>query len=159
MSVPFSSRLRGIPVALLVCASTACGGDAPEAEPDDAGLVPPPAAMPTSIIMEPAEGATLPAGDIRVVLGAENIMILPAGDTTANSGHHHLILNAPVPAVGAPIPPAGTEGYTHLGQAQTEYVYTGLPAGSYTLVAVLGDMVHQVLPQMSDTVHFTVTGP
>lgn len=157
MSLPISSPFRSIPLIVVFCATAACGGDTAELPPaEEVVSAPAESAQATAIIMEPTDGAVVPSGDVRVVLGAENIMILPAGDTTANSGHHHLVLNAAVPAAGEPIP-AGQEGYVHLGQAQTEHTFAGLPAGEYTLVAVIGDLAHRVLPQVSDTVRFTVS--
>jgi hypothetical protein len=156
MSLPFSSRLRAIPVAVLFCATAACSSDAPEPEAADPAVTAEATTMPTTMISMPAEGSSFPAGDVHVMMTAENIMIRPAGDTTANSGHHHLFLNTEVPAVGEVIP-AGQTGIIHLGMAQTEHMLTALPAGEYVLINVIGDMAHRVIPQVSDTVHFTVT--
>ncbi len=55
--------------------------------------------------------------------------------------------------------PAGTPGIVHLGQAQTEYTFSDLPPGEYSLVAVLGDFAHHVIPHAADTVRFRVAGP
>jgi hypothetical protein len=112
----------------------------------------------TVAITEPVDEAELPAGDVHVTLAAENIDIRPAGDTSPNSGHHHLLLNVAAPPEGEPIP-AGQEGFVHLGQAQTEYTFENLAPGEYTLVAVIGDLAHRVLPQVTDTVRFTVVAP
>ncbi|MEX1184760.1 MAG: DUF4399 domain-containing protein [Gemmatimonadota bacterium] len=105
-------------------------------------------------ILEPVDGAEITGSSVRVLLHAEHVTILPAGDTTPGSGHHHLLLNAAAPAEGEAIPVA--EGFVHLGQAQTEHTFTDLEPGEYTLVAVIGDLVHRVLPQEPDTVRFTV---
>jgi len=116
------------------------------------------AALPAVHITEPADGAELSGDSVRVMLHAENVVILPAGDTTPNSGHHHLLLNAELPATGEAIP-VEVDGVVHLGQAQTEYTFTDLEPGEYTLVAVMGDLVHRVLNQVTDTVRFTVVPP
>jgi hypothetical protein len=159
MSLPISSPFRSILPALVLCATAACSSDAPEAPPAEAeeeAAVAAESTMASALIMEPTDGAVLPSGPVRVVLSAENIAILPAGDTTANSGHHHLVLNATVPPTGEAIP-AGQEGYVHLGQAQTEHTFEALAPGDYTLIAVIGDLAHRVIPQASDTVRFTVS--
>jgi hypothetical protein len=153
------------PLAFVCAASLAlavygCGDQAPP-ETEPVVEIPEPAAMPavaTVRVTEPAEGAQLPAGPVRVVLEAENITIVAAGDTTPNTGHHHLLLNMAIPAEGEAIP-AGQEGIVHLGQAQTEYTFEGLQPGQYTLIAVIGDFAHRVLPQATDTVNFTVAAP
>jgi hypothetical protein len=133
-------------------------GSAAAVETPPATPAPAPAAMATARILEPAEGAELPAGPVRIVLAADNIQIVPAGDERPNSGHHHLFLNTPITAQGEPIP-AGVEGVVHLGQAQSEYTFENLPPGEYTLVAVIGDLVHRVIPQATDTVRFRVRAP
>jgi hypothetical protein len=112
----------------------------------------------TATILEPADGAELATGEVRVVLGADHIEIVPAGDTSPNSGHHHLLLNTAIPPEGEAIP-ADQAGFVHLGQAQTEYTFDGLAPGDYTLIAVIGDFAHRVFPQATDTVRFTVLSP
>lgn len=153
--IPLTAVFCLTAVALLVAGCGEAADPAPEAAVEGAAPVAETATQPTVNILEPADGAELPAGDVRVVLGAENISIMPAGDTSPNSGHHHLLLNMPVPAEGEPVP-AGEAGFVHLGQAQTEYSFEGLVPGDYTLTAVIGDFAHRVIPQATDTVRFTV---
>lgn len=115
-----------------------------------------PGAPPRVTITEPAEGAELDGASVTFVIAAENIALAPAGDATPGTGHLHLFVNQPVTAAGAAIP-AGAEGIIHLGQAQTSHELTGLAPGEYTVVAVLGDLVHRTIdPQATDTVRFTV---
>lgn len=116
------------------------------------------AALAAVRIAEPADGQVFQSGTVRVVLAAENIEIVPAGTEHPNGGHHHLFLNTEPTPEGEAIP-AGVEGIVHLGQAQTEYVFEGLAPGEYTLIAVIGDAVHRVVPQRTDTVRFTVAAP
>jgi hypothetical protein len=161
----FCSRVLGCAMSLMILGAAGCGGDA-EPEPEVAVETTPPAApaapmastMATARIMEPAEGAQVAGTSVHVTLGADNVMIRPAGDSTANSGHHHLFLNVPVPAQGEAIP-AGQQGIVHLGQAQTDYTFENLAPGNYTLIAAIGDLAHRVIAQVQDTVHFTVTAP
>ena len=107
-------------------------------------------------ITAPGEGETVSGPDVTVHLSAENMEIVPAGDMTPNSGHHHIIVNADLPAMGAPIP--AVEGvYIHMGMGQTEYTLTGLEPGEYRIIALVGDHVHVPLdPPVADTVRFIV---
>jgi hypothetical protein len=65
--------------------------------------------------------------------------IAPAGMDKANTGHHHLIVDAPLPPFGEPIP---TDfNHLHFGAGQTEAQIT-LPPGRHTLQLLLGDANH-----------------
>lgn len=154
---PRHTRMAVVPfLALLTMVAAACGDrtDSASIAAGDAPLL----TTATVNILEPADGSELQSGDVRVVLGADHITIVPAGDTAPNSGHHHLLLNVDTPGEGEPIP-AGEDGYVHLGLAQTEHLYEGLAPGDYVLVAVIGDFAHRVIPQATDTVRFTVLAP
>jgi len=107
-------------------------------------------------IVEPADGVVLAGPDVRVVLEAHGVDIVPAGNQQENSGHHHLFIDADVSPMGEPIP-AGHPGVVHLGGGQTEYVIEGLGPGEHRVIAVLGDWAH--VPDgtvAADTVTFTV---
>lgn len=107
-------------------------------------------------ITAPMEGETVSGPDVTVRLAADNMEIVPAGDMTHNSGHHHIIVNADLPAKDAPIP--AVEGvYIHLGMGQTEHTLTGLEPGEYRIIALVGDHTHMPLdPPVVDTVRFVV---
>jgi hypothetical protein len=107
-------------------------------------------------ITAPLDGDTVEGPDVRVTLGAANLEIVPAGDTTPNSGHHHIIVNADLPAMDAAIP--AVEGvYIHMGMGQTEHTLTGLDPGEYRIIALVGDHMHVPLdPVVADTVRFVV---
>ena len=107
-------------------------------------------------ITAPREGETVSGPDVTVRLAAANMEIVPAGDMTPNSGHHHIIVNADLPAMDAPIP--AEEGvYIHMGMGQTEYTLTGLEPGEYRIIALVGDHIHRPLdPPVVDTVRFVV---
>lgn len=114
---------------------------------------------PSVMIVEPADGAELDGPSVRVAMTVDNIELAPAGDERPGTGHHHLFLNVPITPAGEPIP-ADVPGITHLGKAQTEHELADLEPGEYTLIAVLGDLVHRRLdPQRTDTVRFTVRAP
>ncbi len=116
----------------------------------------PPAPVARVIIQEPAEGAEVDGKSVTIVLGAENIVIAPAGDSTPGTGHHHLFINTPIVNAGEAIP-AGVPNVVHLGKAQTSHALTNLAPGEYTVIAVVGDLIHRrVDPQVTDTVRFRV---
>ena len=65
--------------------------------------------------------------------------IAPAGVDKANTGHHHLIVDAALPPLGEPIP---TDfNHLHFGAGQTEAQITLTP-GRHTLQLLLGDASH-----------------
>ncbi len=129
-------------ILVLLLAAYACGrGDAP---------------VPTVRIAEPADGAVLDGPDVLVRLEAANVEIVPAVDQRPGTGHHHLFLNRELTPMTDTIP-AGVTGIVHLGQGQTEFRYTDLAPGDYTLIALVADWDHIPLkPQANDTVTFTV---
>jgi len=87
----------------------------------------------------PNEGQTLNAGRIKIWFGARNIGVAPAGVTFANTGHHHLLINAPIPPLDEPIP--NTKNHLHFGAGQTEALIDLTP-GTYTLQLLMGDAEH-----------------
>ena len=90
-------------------------------------------------ILSPKNGATV-AQDVTVKFGAKGIAIKPAGDTTPDSGHHHLLLDGKeLPPLDAPIPNDAT--HKHYGKGQTEDTIH-LEPGTHTLQLDLGAAVH-----------------
>lgn len=84
------------------------------------------------------DGDTLPAKAI-VKFGASGINIAPAGTQTPNSGHFHLLIDAPLPALDREIP--SDLNHLHFGRGQTEAEIT-LSPGEHTLQLLLGDYEH-----------------
>ncbi len=107
-------------------------------------------------ITAPREGETVLGPDVTVRLAEENMETGPAGDMTHDSGHLHIIVNADLPAIDAPIP--AVEGvYIHMGMGQTEHTLTGLEPGEYRIIALIGNHTHMsVDPPVVDTVRFVV---
>jgi hypothetical protein len=89
-------------------------------------------------IIEPADGATV-SNPVRVVFGLKGMGVAPAGVNHPNTGHHHLIIDAPAPPPGKPIP--ADDRHRHFGAGQTETRLILLP-GKHTLQLVMGDHVH-----------------
>jgi hypothetical protein len=74
-----------------------------------------------------------------VRFGLIGMGVAPAGIEKANTGHHHLIVDAPLPAFDQPIP--ADLNHLHFGAGQTEAQIT-LPPGRHTLQLLLGDENH-----------------
>jgi hypothetical protein len=89
-------------------------------------------------IVSPENGAYAPNTFI-VRFGLEKMGVAPAGVDKPNTGHHHLIIDAALPALDKPIP--NDENHMHFGAGQTEATLT-LPTGKHTLQLLLGDGEH-----------------
>lgn len=89
-------------------------------------------------IIEPADGATVKS-PVTVKFGAEGIEIEPAGSEKPNSGHHHLLIDAPIPDLDSAIPK--DDQHVHYGKGQTETTVE-LKPGKHTLQLLLGDKNH-----------------
>ena len=89
-------------------------------------------------IVSPADGAVVPL-TLTVRFGLINMGVSPAGVEKANSGHHHLLIDAPLPPLDQPIP--NDENHLHFGGGQTEATITLTP-GKHTLQLLLGDANH-----------------
>lgn len=90
-------------------------------------------------IVSPKNGATV-GREVHVKFGVKGMEIKPAGDTTPNTGHHHLLIDAKeLPPLDAPIPNDAT--HKHYGKGQTEDTIQ-LEPGTHTLQLDLGDARH-----------------
>lgn len=151
----------GIAVGLALAAA-GCGGDygaddAEDAAPEAATAEPEGAAAEraTVSITEPADGAEVDAGPLRVVMETTGLEIVAAGTMDAGTGHHHLIVDGDVDWT-LPIPNDLGVHY-HMGQAETEFTLEGLSPGQHRIIAVVADGVHVPLdPPVADTIHVTV---
>lgn len=146
---------KALAFVLLPLTVLACGGEAesdpmPEAEMNaGAGSV---------TIVTPANGALITGTDINVNLSS-TVTILPAGDLTEGTGHHHLYLNAELTPADQPVPTV-PGSIIHMGDASSTYVFSDVEPGEYTLIAVVADGIHVPLqPWVTDTVTFTVAAP
>jgi uncharacterized protein DUF4399 len=88
--------------------------------------------------------------------GLVNMGVAPAGVEKANTGHHHLMVDAPLPPLDQPIP--NDFNHLHFGAGQTQAQIT-LPLGTHTLQLLLGDEIHMahVPPVYSKPIKVTVT--
>jgi hypothetical protein len=81
--------------------------------------------------------------------------LVPAGHNAGLAGHHHLLINQPLPLDFTKALPF-TEKYIHFGKGQMETALD-LPPGAYDLRLVLADQGHIPYFVYSKTLHVTVT--
>jgi hypothetical protein len=92
---------------------------------------------------------------VTVRFGLKGRGVAPAGTNQANTGHHHLLIDAAaLPPMNAPIP--ADEHHVHFGGGQTEAVVQLTP-GKHTLQLVLADHLHVPLGQQWVSEKITVT--
>lgn len=96
---------------------------------------------PRVFFVEPADGATV-AQELKVVMGIEGMAIKLAGDMTPDTGHHHLLVDAPMIAEGEIVPVDKPEQYKHFGKGQTDTTIKLAP-GKHTLTLQLADGAHR----------------
>ena len=88
--------------------------------------------------ISPKDGETL-TGPVTVRFGLKGMGVAPAGIAVENAGHHHLIIDAELPPLDAPIP--ADANHVHFGKGQTETTID-LKPGKHTLQLLLGDQLH-----------------
>jgi Domain of unknown function (DUF4399) len=132
-------------LALLALAGSALAADLPRSKsPSGAELY----------FISPKDGETV-ASPVTVRFGLRGMGIAPAGVAMADTGHHHLLIDANLPATDRPIP--ADERHVHFGKGQTEASVTLAP-GKHRLQLLLGDHLHipHDPPVASKTISITV---
>ena len=89
-------------------------------------------------IVSPADGAVV-SSPVKVIFGLSGMGVAPAGTNIENTGHHHLIIDAPLPDIDQPIP--ADDNHKHFGKGQTETTIELTP-GTHTLQLLVGDWLH-----------------
>ena len=134
----------------------ACGGEpAPEPPAAEQPATPVPPARRVEITA-PLEGDTVVGPAVTIRFEAHGFTVVPAGDTTSNSGHHHIFLDRDPSPPGSPIP-AEPNFIVHVGTGADSVVIAQVAPGQHRLIAVVGDGAHvPVEPALVDTVTFFV---
>jgi len=114
----------GIACALALSAPCAIAADAPQGA--------------SVYFISPKDGESV-KNPVVVRFGLKGIGVAPAGIEMVNTGHHHLIIDAPLPDLAATIPT--DDQHRHFGGGQTEAEITLAP-GEHTLQLLLGDHLH-----------------
>jgi hypothetical protein len=106
-------------------------------------------------LVYPRNGGVVPPETV-VRFGLSGMGVAPAGVEKANTGHHHLLIDTPLPAMDEPIP--NDFNHLHFGAGQTE-AKVKLPLGTHTLQLLLADENHvpHDPPVMSQPVKVLVT--
>lgn len=107
-----------------------CAGGALAASPSPAGA--------QVSVVSPKEGEAV-TSPVKIVFGVSAMTVSPAGAAKEHSGHHHLIIDADLPAADAPI--AKDAQHMHFGAGQTE-ASVELPKGKHTLQLMFADHAH-----------------
>lgn len=129
---------------------TACGQSTNEtAEP--AAEAPAPAAsaapaMPRSAapagarvyFVAPADGASV-SSPVTVEFAVDGMDVVPAGTQADNGGHHHVIIDAELPAMNLPIP--ADANHVHFGDGSSS-TSLELAPGEHTLQLLFADHLH-----------------
>ncbi len=147
---------------LLLCVLGAgpCGVAAQPVVPEAAELLSHPWVEPPPNRQPEAYFSNLKDGDSRVSpfvlrFGLSMRGIVPAGQTAGRAGHHHLLINQPLPLdFKKPLP--FTEKYIHFGKGQMETVIN-LKPGTYDLNLLLADQGHIPYFVFSRPLRMTIT--
>ena len=101
-------------------------------------------------------GSDVMGSSVTVRLTMTGVPIVPAGDLTPRTGHHHLYLDADLTDASAPVPTV-PGSIVHMGDGSSEFTFEDVGPGEHRLIAVVADGVHVPLqPWVVDTVTFTV---
>ena len=153
-SKPTTRIAAGLAIALMAlgCQDRGAQESAAEGEAEAEGGETMPARV---MIVEPADGAVVEEGPVRVVMEVEGLEVVMAGVMDPGTGHHHLVVNGDVDWA-APIPYDPGVHY-HMGQAETELTLEDLPPGEHRIISVVADGVHIPLdPPVADTITIVV---
>jgi hypothetical protein len=104
--------------------------------------------------ISPKDGDTVKS-PVTVRFGLRGMGVAPAGVAMENTGHHHLLIDAPPPPFDRPVP--ADANHVHFGKGQTE-ASVALAPGKHTLQLLLADHLHvpHDPPVMSKPVTITV---
>ncbi len=103
--------------------------------------------------LEPADGATV-GSPFKVRFAVDGMEVKPAGEMAANTGHHHLLINAEPLKAGESVP--FDDQHLHFGKGQTE-AEVKLAPGTYVLTMQFANGAHQSYgAPMSKSIKITV---
>ncbi len=116
------------PPPVAAAPAPAPGGSARKSAPADARVY----------FVDLKNGAEIPS-KVTILFGVEKMGVAPAGIDNPNTGHHHLLIDAKLPALDRPIP--SDFNHLHFGAGQTEATVT-LSPGKHTLQLLFADTDH-----------------
>jgi hypothetical protein len=119
-----------------------------------AWVVPPPSRQPDAYFSNLKDGESREAPFV-LRFGLSMRGLVPAGKTVGRAGHHHLLVDQPLPMdFNKPLP--FTAQYVHFGKGQMEAVID-LPPGKHTLNLLLADQGHIPYFVYSKPLRVTIT--
>jgi hypothetical protein len=128
--------LRRLALAFCAIATLSAAPAAVRAE-GPAARTPSPAGA-RAYVISPADGETV-SSPVLVRFGLSGMGVAPASIQFPNTGHHHLMVDAPLPPFDAPIP--NDKNHIHYGAGLTESKVELTP-GKHTLQLLMGDYAH-----------------
>lgn len=135
MQTRFSARWPAALALVLGFLATTAAADAPPHR----WVVPPPGQQPEAYFSNLKDGDVVDAPFV-ARFGLSMRGLVPAGKTAGRAGHHHLLVDQPLPLdFKKPLP--FTEKYVHFGKGQMETALN-LPPGTYQLRLLLADEGH-----------------
>lgn len=161
------SRIRILFVIFLMT-GTACSQSDDQAEspvsaaPAESAAASAPAGMPrtasvegTSVFFVTPRDGDIVSNPVILNFAVSGMQVAPAGDDTPMSGHHHIIIDAELPAMDMPIP--ADANHVHFGDGSSTTELT-LEPGEHTLQLVFADHLHipHDPPVISDVITITV---
>lgn len=123
------SRFAGLCLVLLLAAGASVAQTLPRT-PSPAGA--------EVYFISPKPGAVV-SGEVTVRFGLKGMGVAPAGTVAENTGHHHLIIDSPLPPLDRPVPL--DDKHVHFGKGQTQTTVKLAP-GKHTLQLLLADANH-----------------
>jgi hypothetical protein len=112
---------------------------------------------PTSVDFSNLRDGQTVRSPFQVDFAVRGMGVVPAGKPHPKAGHHHLLIDTPLPInVGSQIP--FNDGHRHFGKAQTGTAVE-LPAGRHTLRLLFADHEHRPFFVYSPEITVNVTGP
>ena len=153
---------------IILLTGMACSQGGSDATEESAAMEPAaetpaaPAAMPRSNSVEgtivffvtPRDEATV-SNPVVLNFAVTGMSVAPAGNNSAMTGHHHVIIDAELPAMDMPIP--ADANHVHFGDGSSTTELT-LEPGEHTLQLVFADYLHipHNPPIYSDRITITV---
>jgi len=100
-------------------------------------------AVPNILITSPANGATLPQGDIKVTVQVNNFSLVEKSVNNKNEGHIHYYLDVEPPTQsGVPaVPPSGS----YVTSTETSHTWPNVSPGTHTVAVQLVNVNHTPL--------------
>jgi len=112
---------------------------------------------PTAVDVSNLRDGDVVRSPFRVDFAVRGMGVIPAGKPHPKAGHHHMLVNTPLPTnPGDKIP--FNDLHRHFGKGQTGTVIT-LPPGKHTLRLLFADHEHRPYFVYSPELRITVSGP